>query len=165
MKKINNLGDLFPIIDTISNDWYLITANYNGVINTMTASWGQIGYLWNKPVFTIFVRPQRFTYYLLENSNYFSVSFFTGQKENLYYLGHASGQSEDKIAKTGFHLIDLQGVPAFAEAKTTLILKKIYVEPLKKAHFIDQEIPQISYPSDDFSVIFIGEIISAYQDQ
>ncbi|MFA5735771.1 MAG: flavin reductase [Bacilli bacterium] len=164
LRKINNIGEIFPVIDTISKDWYLITANYSGVVNTMTASWGQIGYLWNKPIFTIYVRPQRYTYHLLESSNYFSVSFFEGQKENLSYLGRASGRTEDKIAKTGFHLIDLGGVPAFSEAKITLVLKKIYVEPLKKECFVDQEIPQNSYPSDDFSVVFIGEIIGVYQE-
>lgn len=34
--------------------------------NVMTASWGCVGWLWNKPVAVIFVRPERFTHDLLK---------------------------------------------------------------------------------------------------
>ena len=52
----------------------------------------------------------------------------------------------------------------FSSFELTAVLKKIYVEPLKKECFVNQEIPQNSYPSDDFSVVFIGEIIGVYQE-
>ncbi len=50
----------------IGEDWLLITAgNQARGFNTMTASWGQLGSLWNRtgsdrpgPVATIYVRPQ-----------------------------------------------------------------------------------------------------------
>ena len=39
----------------IGSDWMLITAGDEEKCNTMTASWGGVGILWNKPVSFIFV--------------------------------------------------------------------------------------------------------------
>ena len=47
----------------IGKEWMLVTGGTleNGY-NTMTASWGGIGWLWNKPVAFVFIRPERYTY-------------------------------------------------------------------------------------------------------
>lgn len=37
-------------IRLIGKDWMLITAGNQECFNTMTASWGGVGFLWNKPV-------------------------------------------------------------------------------------------------------------------
>ena len=39
----------------IGKDWMLVCAGDNA----MTASWGGMGVLWNKPVAFVFIRPQR----------------------------------------------------------------------------------------------------------
>ena len=44
--------------------------------NTMTASWGGLGVLWRKPMATIYVRPQRYTFGFIEQSDEFTLSFF-----------------------------------------------------------------------------------------
>ena len=49
-------------VQMIGREWMLVTAGTHGDFNTMTASWGAIGELWNKPVAMVFIRPQRFTY-------------------------------------------------------------------------------------------------------
>ena len=38
---------------TIGKDWLLISAVKDGKINTMTASWGSVGVIWNKNVVTV----------------------------------------------------------------------------------------------------------------
>ena len=61
----------------IGEDWMLITAaNSEGEVNTMTASWGCAGILWNKPVAVCFIRPQRYTYGIVEDSDTLTLSFF-----------------------------------------------------------------------------------------
>ena len=46
----------------MGKEWMLITAgNETTGINTMTASWGGVGVLWNKNVATAYIRPQRYT--------------------------------------------------------------------------------------------------------
>ena len=39
----------------IGKDWMLLTAGNAEKYNTMTASWGQLGVLWNKNVFTCYI--------------------------------------------------------------------------------------------------------------
>ena len=45
----------------IGREWMLVTAtDSEGKVNTMTASWGGVGVLWNRDVAFVFVRPQRY---------------------------------------------------------------------------------------------------------
>ena len=52
--------------DLIGRQWMLVTAGKPGDLNTMTASWGGLGVLWNAPVATCYVRPTRYTYGFME---------------------------------------------------------------------------------------------------
>jgi hypothetical protein len=53
---INTL-DMNPFTK-ISKEWLLITAGTVDNCNTMTASWGGLGFLWNRNVATVYIRPQ-----------------------------------------------------------------------------------------------------------
>ena len=84
------------VFSLIGDQWTLITAGTPDHCNTMTASWGGLGVLWRKPVATIYVRPQRYTYTFLEENPYFTLSFFGPQwKKQLAYCGAVSGREED----------------------------------------------------------------------
>ena len=52
----------------IGDDWMLVTAGTRESYNTMTASWGGLGVLWNKNVCFCFVRPTRHTYRFMEDA-------------------------------------------------------------------------------------------------
>ncbi|WAM33603.1 hypothetical protein OTK00_002115 [Caldicellulosiruptor morganii] len=52
----------------IGKEWMLITAGNIGSFNTMTASWGGLGYIWERPVAFCVIRPQRFTRKFVEES-------------------------------------------------------------------------------------------------
>ena len=60
----------------IGQDWMLISAGNSGHCNTMTAAWGGLGYLWNRPVAYTFIRPQRYTFGFVEQHEMFSLCFF-----------------------------------------------------------------------------------------
>lgn len=45
----------------IGKQWMLITAEKDGKVNTMTASWGGLGEIWGQSAAYIVVRPQRYT--------------------------------------------------------------------------------------------------------
>ena len=47
------------VIRLIGSQWMLVTAGNPAHFNTMTASWGGLGFLWNRPVAFVFIRPQR----------------------------------------------------------------------------------------------------------
>jgi hypothetical protein len=40
---------------SLIENWMLVTAGVPGNYNMMTANWGTLGWLWRKPVSTIFV--------------------------------------------------------------------------------------------------------------
>ena len=61
----------------IGKEWMLVTAGGADEVNTMTASWGGMGWLWNKPVAFVFIRPERYTHGLIESNDRFSLSFYT----------------------------------------------------------------------------------------
>ena len=42
----------------------------------MTISWGGLGTLWERPVATVYVKKNRYTFEFMEESDYFTVSFY-----------------------------------------------------------------------------------------
>ena len=50
----------------LGKDWALLTGGTPENCNPMTVSWGGMGILWNMPVATVYVRPQRYTFGLAE---------------------------------------------------------------------------------------------------
>ena len=91
------------IFSLIGRDWMLITAaDETGKWNTMTASWGCAGILWNKPVAVCFVRPQRYTDEFIRRTDRLTLSFFDeSMRDTLRFCGTQSGRTHDKAAETG----------------------------------------------------------------
>ena len=145
----------------IGEDWMLITAeNPLGEANTMTASWGCAGILWNKPVAVCFIRPQRYTYGIVEDADTLSLSFFPAgaHRDALRYCGTQSGRDGDKFAATGLTLAHAEnGTPYVSEANLVLVCRKLYADDLKKGCFIDPAMLK-HYPADDFHRFYISEI-------
>ena len=54
----------------IGKEWMLITAGNEDNFNTMTASWGGLGVLWNKNVAFTFIRPSRYTHEFTEKEDW-----------------------------------------------------------------------------------------------
>lgn len=145
--------------EMIGHEWMLITAEKNGKANTMTASWGGLGVMWNKNVAYITIRPQRFTKEFIDGSDTFSLTFFEeGFRKTLGYIGSVSGRDEDKIAKAGLTLVHDNSTPYFEEAKTVVICRKLFAQPYTEAAFLDTSILDTNYPDKDLHTLYIGEI-------
>ena len=77
MKEISVNGLDFNPWDKIGKEWFLLTSGDENGFNTMTASWGQMGVLWNRNVFTCYIRPNRYTYGFIEENETFTASFLS----------------------------------------------------------------------------------------
>ena len=145
------------VFSLLADRWTLITAGTPQRCNAMTASWGGLGVLWNKPVATIYVRPQRHTFAFLEEQESFTLSDFSPRwKKQLAYCGAVSGRDEDKFAACGFHVAG-EGQAAYPqEADLVLVCKKRYWNDLDPAH-MDQE-ALTHYPAKDYHRMYVGEI-------
>lgn len=144
----------------ISDEWMLITAGTKeGGYNTMTASWGHLGAIWNKPTSVCYVRPQRYTKEFMDREELYTLSFFPGCKKELAYLGTHSGRDEDKVAKVGLTPAFGDGYTYFEEARLVLVCRKLYRAPLIEEGFIDKPVITENYPDRDYHDLYIGEII------
>ena len=57
MKAINPNEIKDNFIELIGKEWMLVSAGDKEKFNMMTASWGGVGVLWNRPVVFAFIRP------------------------------------------------------------------------------------------------------------
>ena len=153
----------------IGEDWMLVTsANPTGDLvcgkdyNTMTASWGGVGILWNKPVAYVFIRPQRHTFGFTERNETMTLSFFGEEyRKALTFCGRNSGRDYDKAKECGLTPIaeesDGTREVYFDEARLVLKARPLYKEFLKKDAFLDEGLLK-NYPTDDFHMVYICEI-------
>ena len=147
------------VLERIGKEWMLISAGDEQSANTMTASWGCMGVLWNRPVAVCFIRPQRYTYTFTEANDRLSLAFFNGgYREALTLCGRSSGRDGDKFERAALtKCISEEGVPYPGEASMVLICKKLYVDDLKKASFLDPTLLS-NYSADDFHRVYVCEI-------
>lgn len=151
------------VFDLIGKDWMLITAagkDEDGTdrVNTMTASWGGMGILWNRAVAFLFVRPQRYTYAFTEQAERFSLSFFDERyRDALRLCGTKSGRTVDKFAATGLTVVKQDGVPLIAEARVNLVCRKLYRDMLKEECFLLPEL-LVNYKAGDYHCVYVVEI-------
>ncbi len=141
----------------IGKEWLLVTAEKDGKVNTMTASWGGVGIMWNKPVAYVFLRPQRYTKEFVDQGETFSLSVLGEEyRETLRYFGSVSGREEDKIAKSGLKVAHDGATPYFEEANTVMVCRKLYAQSYDPACFIDESL--------DDHVMYIAEIEKVLAD-
>ena len=146
----------------IGDQWLLITAGTPEHCNTMTASWGGVGVMWAEPSATCYIRPQRYTKEFIDKEELFSVSFLKdGHRDALKLCGSVSGRDHDKIKEAGLTPVFIDGVPAFEEADTILICRKMYRTSMNPADFIDKDADSKFYPEKDYHDMYIAEIVKA----
>jgi flavin reductase (DIM6/NTAB) family NADH-FMN oxidoreductase RutF len=152
----------FTLID---DDWFLLSSGDMNAFNTMTASWGGMGILWNKPVVFCFVRPQRYTYKFMESNKLFTLSFFEEKyRDALNLCGKLSGRQTDKIKATGLKPFDSPGGSVFYEqANLMLECRKLYFSDIIPENFLVESI-HANYPKKDYHRMYIGEILSCFNN-
>jgi flavin reductase (DIM6/NTAB) family NADH-FMN oxidoreductase RutF len=168
MKKVDlsNLAneDVFKLI---GSDWMLVCAGKKDRFNMMTASWGGVGWLWNKPVAFVFIRPERHTHGFVEAEGRLSLSFFGEEwREALKFCGSKSGRDFDKCSETGLSAVELEtGAVAFGEARLVLDCRKLFKASMSESGFIDREVLSKWYnanPGGSFHDVYVAEIEGVY---
>lgn len=160
VKQLNE--NIFTLLD---DEWMLVTAGRKEHFNTMTASWGGFGILWNRPVAFVFIRPQRYTFEFTEKQDQFTLSFLKSEhKDVLSYCGSHSGRDVDKVKETGISPFTTPGGNiSFLQSRLILECRKLFRNDFLPGHFTDGGIIEKYYPEKDFHRMYIGEIISAFE--
>ena len=146
----------------IGKDWMLITATDDkGDYNTMTASWGGVGVLWNKNVCFLFVRPERYTHDFAEKGSCMTLTFFGEEhRDALRFCGRNSGRTIDKVKACGLTPVrDEDGAVYFEEGRLVISVRKLYCGKLEESAFIDRDLLS-HYESGGYHTFYIAEISS-----
>ena len=169
MKKTNyEILGKEDALNLIGKQWMLVTAGTSEKFNTMTASWGGLGWLWNKPVAFVFIRPERFTHGFIESSDRMTLSFYGEEyREALKICGTKSGRDIDKVAATGLTPEELEsGNMTFGEARLTLDCRKLFKTSMQEANFIDKELLEMWYGAHGgLHDVYVVEIENVYTNE
>ena len=154
----------FNPFDKIGKQWMLLTGGDKDSFNTMTASWGQLGVLWNRNVLTCYIRPNRYTYDFVEKGECFTASFYGEEYRNaLSFCGSHSGRDCNKAEETGLTPVEIDGSMAFEEAELVLVCRKLYSYDLQESGFLtDDGIPEKFFGKDPYHRAYISEIVGVY---
>ncbi len=150
-------------IKMVSKDWMLITAGNKEKFNMMTASWGGIGVLYNKPVAICFINPARYTYQVIENSDTYTLTFYTeAYRDALKYCGSKSGRDEDKVKGSGLTPVETtNGAMAFGQAWMIIECKKLVSQSIS-LDAIDNKEEQSKRAAQPMHKMYIGEILNVW---
>lgn len=175
MKKEIEVLDYASEIMKAVKTGVLVTTRVEDKVNSMTVSWGTLGIEWGKPIFTIFIRENRFTKQQLDKNPEFTVNIPVGvfDKKILGVCGTKSGHITDKISELNLTLEESKSimVPGIKELPLTLECKVIYKQKQDKDEITEENL-KACYPQDvdssfhganrDFHTAYYGEIVGAY---
>jgi flavin reductase (DIM6/NTAB) family NADH-FMN oxidoreductase RutF len=159
----------------IGDEWMLITAGNKESYNTMTAGWGTLGVIWNKPVATCYIHPDRYTFEFMEkeNSDYYTLCFFDSvYREALVYCGARSGRDHkdtNKAEVAGLTpLYTENGAVYFKEAWLVLECRKLYSDRFNAKNFATDvvmsrrgtDVQSVYNEMPQYHKFYIGEIVN-----
>ena len=189
-KKSNNLRpsntenpktDLVPIEDfkgmsflksfTAPNMPAILTAGNREKHNSLTIGWGLLGAAWQRPLFLVYVHPDRYTFEFMKTTEYFTVSFINKEKFKQFVpYGNRSGRdiNKEEVAGTHIQYLDNGGI-TFEEADEFYVCKMVGKAYFKKEDLAPEILEfyekgkKLYNQSDNPHGLFIGEIIGHYK--
>ena len=154
------------LIEAFGGKNALLTAGDRETRNTMTIGWCQLGRLWNLPVCTVYVRPERYTYRFLEDRDYFTVSVLPeSQRKTMALCGTQSGRDVDKIQACGLTVRYGAGdVPFFEEAEAVAVCRKLYAQDMDPTCVLagQERILPFYGEAGGWHRIYTGQVVEAY---
>lgn len=175
MKRNINLWDYTETILNQLQKGVLLTSKAGDRVNTMTISWGSLGIEWSKPIFTVYVRENRFTRQLLEQNPEFTINIPVNgcDPKILGFCGTKTGRDTDKFQALGLTLEEPEAVsvPAIRELPLTLECRIVYKQPqdpqaiteANRAAFYPQDVDSTAPGANrDYHTAYYGEIVAAY---
>lgn len=159
---------LKDMLEQLPKGAFLTVKDDQGRLNTMTIGWGTVGFIWQKPIFTVMVRKSRYTYQLLENAKEFTVSVPLKKdlKKALALCGTKSGRDMDKFKEANLtaEAGKVLGTPVVGECDLHYECKIVYQQGMEPA-LLDPAIKKLAYPKQDYHVVYYGEIVACYVNE
>ena len=147
----------------------ILSVGNKNLYNSMTIEWGSLGVAFKKPVFTVYVKPDIYTYEVMEKSDIFTVNFIERKLLKKFAIyGTKSGKDVNKEEEAGTHIQFLEkGGVTFGEAVEVYVCKKMAKSVIDE-NTMDPYIKELYrnnvkvYKTLKPHVLYIGEIIGHY---
>ena len=162
-KRVESQSLVLRPFHLLDQEWALLVGGPEHP-NPMTVSWGGLGTLWNRPVATVYVRPTRFTFGLLEKDAEFTLNVLPASMKSVLDLcGTRSGRDLDKWEAAGIwpEPSERVAVPRVKGAELSLECRVIATFEVDPARFLDRSIEEL-YPLRDYHRAFVGEVLAAW---
>ena len=166
-KKHIDINDYLSLINKALKTGILLTTKDKNKVNSMVIGWGTFGVIFEKPMFIVYVRNNRYTHQMLANNPEFTINIKLDgvDKNTLKICGNESGRDIDKIKKANLTLVDPNkiSVPGIKEFPLTIECKVIYK--------LDQDTSKLpievqkrfySHEVDTYHTVYYGEILDSY---
>ncbi len=129
------------IFTLVNKDYSVITAGAVPEHNSMIASWGGYGIMFNKPVSWCFLRANRYTLEKMREGQSYTICYFSEEyKSDIMIFGTKSGRDSDKMNEVTLTPVSTpDGMPAYKEAKVIVECKLTSVTTVSKSDFYTQE--------------------------
>lgn len=150
--KAASFNDLFKTVEAkdvkediftlINKDFSILTAGTSSHYNSMVASWGGWGILFDKQVTFSFLRSNRYTLELIRKENKYTMTFFDEEhKEDIMKFGQSSGSvSNDKMTTTALTAVETpSGNMTYKQAKLIIELDLFEVTTVLPDDFRTEE--------------------------
>ena len=163
-RVIDTYDALSQTLDELNNGGLLLVTGAGG--NPMTIGWGTVGRVWGLPVFTVLVRPSRYSFSLMEALPEFTVNVpAPDHGKALAICGSKSGRDTDKIATCDFSLgfSESVSVPYISECPVHYECRVIHKTNVVNAD-LEPGITTEYYASGDFHRVYYGEILGVYRE-
>lgn len=159
MREININEFNYNAFTKFGKEWALVVTKDEKEDNAMTIAWGQLGILWSRPTVSVYIRNTRYSKHMMDNSDTFSVCFFSSQYKNeLTLCGTKSRNEIDKINECNFTRVYSDNTLYLKEANIVFILKKIYQVDLPINEDASLTIKK-HYQKNEYHTQYIGEIL------
>ncbi|MDR0361120.1 MAG: flavin reductase, partial [Planctomycetota bacterium] len=137
--------------------------------NSMAASWGGFGVLFNKPATWCFLRANRFTLEKIREAKTFTFSYFpSDHKDDVLFFGSKTGRDTDKMAESKLTPIATpNGLTAYAEARLVVECRLVEITGVKPDDFESaegREFVKDGYAdAGDYHKLVFGEITRVWR--
>jgi flavin reductase (DIM6/NTAB) family NADH-FMN oxidoreductase RutF len=131
-------GNVFQLV---GQDFMVITAGTETDYNSMTASWGGWGILFNEPATWCFLRASRYTLEYMKREKTYTMTYFDEPyKDQIMLFGSSSGRDSDKMKK---HTLTVVKTPlgniSYKEAKLIIECELIQITTVQPDDFYTEE--------------------------
>jgi flavin reductase (DIM6/NTAB) family NADH-FMN oxidoreductase RutF len=146
----------------------LLLGSYNAehTPNIMTIGWGSVGSIWGMPVWSVLVRPSRYTYANIEHTGCFTVNVpRVADSYACAECGTLSGRDVDKFARCKLTAEQAGNVlaPRVAECPIIYECQVVHSNDVLPDKLAD-EILSGAYIDGDYHRVYYGKILATHID-